>query len=69
MTSLSADGRVSIPRKLRDALGLRPGHKVVWSLLSDGRVVLRPKTRNLIDLAGCLTREGQPSVTIGEMSL
>jgi hypothetical protein len=38
-------------------------------LLSNGTVVVRPKTRRLVDLVGMLTRPGQPGVTVDEMRL
>jgi hypothetical protein len=36
-------------------------------MLSDGTVVMRAKTRRLIELAGSLTRPGQPKVSIEQM--
>jgi hypothetical protein len=40
---------------------------MAFTMLSDGTVVMRPKTRRLSSLAGSLTRPGQPSVAIEEM--
>ena len=68
-TTMSIKGQVTIPRDVRERLGLRAGDKIAWSLLSNGTVVVRPKTRRLADLVGMLTRPGQPSVTVDEMRL
>jgi len=66
---MSIKGQVTIPRDVRERLGLQAGDKVAWSLLSNGTVVVRPKTRRLADLVGMLTRPGQPGVTVDEMRL
>ena len=39
---------------------MQAGDKIAWSLLSNGTVVVRPKTRRLVDRVGMLTRPGQP---------
>lgn len=67
-TTLNSKGQVTLPREIRDRLGLKPGDKVNFTLLSDGTVVLRAKTKRLTDLAGLLTRPGQPTVTVEDMN-
>jgi AbrB family looped-hinge helix DNA binding protein len=69
LTTMSSKGQVTIPRDVRERLGLQGGDKIAWSLLSNGTVVVRPKTRRLVDLVGMLTRPGQPGVTVDEMRL
>jgi len=66
-TTLTSKGQVTVPREIRDRLGLTCGDKLSFTMLSDGTVVMRSKTRRLIDLAGTLTRPGQPSVSIEQM--
>ena len=66
-TTMSSKGQVTIPRDVRDRLGLQAGDKIAWSLLSNGTVVVRPKTRRLTDLVGILTKPDQPSVSIETM--
>ena len=68
-TTMSIKGQVTILRDVRERLGLQAGDKIAWSLLSNGTVVVRPKTRRLVDLVGMLTRPGQPGVTVDEMRL
>jgi len=52
MTStVTSKGQVTIPKPLRDLLGIEPGSRVDFELMADGRVVLvktegeRPKSR------------------------
>jgi antitoxin PrlF len=67
-TTLTSKGQVTVPREIRDRLGLTSGDKLSFTMLSDGTVVMRAKTRRLLDLAGSLTRPGQPKVTIEQMN-
>lgn len=67
-TTLTSKGQVTVPREIRERLGLASGDKLTFTLLSDGTVVMRAKTRHLLDLAGSLTRPGQPKVTIEQMN-
>jgi antitoxin PrlF len=66
--TLTSKGQITLPKELRTSLGLNPGAKLAFSQLADGTVVMRVKHRKLSDLAGILTRPGQPSVSIEEMS-
>jgi AbrB family looped-hinge helix DNA binding protein len=67
-TTLTTKGQVTVPREIRDRLGLKSGDKMAFTMLSDGTVVMRPKTRRLADLAGSLARPGQPKVAIEGMN-
>jgi antitoxin PrlF len=42
MTKLTAKGQVTIPRRVREYLGLSPGAEVDFDVTEDGRVFLRP---------------------------
>ncbi len=41
MTKLTAKGQVTIPKRLRDYLGLKPGSDIWFELAEDGRVFLK----------------------------
>jgi AbrB family looped-hinge helix DNA binding protein len=41
-TTMTSKGQVTIPKPVRDFLGLKPGSAVEFELVSDGRVVLKP---------------------------
>jgi AbrB family looped-hinge helix DNA binding protein len=40
---LTSKGQVTIPKWLRDSLGLKRGSSVQFEVDSDGRIILRPK--------------------------
>jgi AbrB family looped-hinge helix DNA binding protein len=68
-TTIASKGQVTVPRDVRERLGLQAGDKIAWSALNNGTIVLRPKTRRLADLVGILTQPGQPAVSVDEMHL
>jgi AbrB family looped-hinge helix DNA binding protein len=37
---VTSKGQVTIPKAVRDLLGLKPGHAVAFELADDGRIVL-----------------------------
>ena len=45
MTKITTKGQVTIPKRLRDHLGLKPGSSVEFELAADGRVFLRTRQR------------------------
>ena len=44
-TNLTSKGQVTVPKSVRDYLGLRPGAAVTFERLVTGDVVLRPAKR------------------------
>jgi antitoxin PrlF len=40
-TTLNSKGRLTVPRSVRDYLGLRPGSVVTFERLSSGEIVIR----------------------------
>lgn len=40
-TTVTTKGQVTIPKRIRELLGIEPGSAVVFELAEDGRVVLR----------------------------
>jgi antitoxin PrlF len=43
MTKLTTRGQVTIPKRLRDPLGLQPGSSVEFELAADGRFFLKTR--------------------------
>ncbi len=46
-TTLTTKGQVTIPKPIRDRLGLGPGSTVEFEIEEDGRVLLRPADRTV----------------------
>ncbi|KAA0578670.1 AbrB/MazE/SpoVT family DNA-binding domain-containing protein [Azospirillum sp. Sh1] len=46
-TTLTTKGQVTIPKPIRDRLGIGPGSAVEFEIAEDGRVILKPADRTL----------------------
>lgn len=44
-SNLTSKGQVTVPKNVREYLGLRPGAPVTFERLASGEVVLRPSNR------------------------
>lgn len=66
-STITSKGQVTIPKEIRDQMGLEPGDRVVFRTDASGRVVVEPATVNLLDLEGCL-EPSRKGVTVDEMN-
>ena len=66
-TTVTAKGQVTIPKAIRDALGVKPGDRVVFLQQVDGRIVVEPETVDVRSLKGMLKHTGS-AVTVEEMN-
>lgn len=41
-TTITRKGQVTLPKHIRDSMGMRPGSKVIFDVNNAGEVVLRP---------------------------
>ena len=44
-TTVTVKGQVTIPKRIRDAKGFKPGSKVVFDINEAGETVIRPADR------------------------
>jgi len=68
VATLTSKGQTTIPKEIRDGLGLRPGDRMTFTLMPDGTVVLRAKAKSIMDLAGLLRKKGRRPVAIERLS-
>ena len=64
--SVTSKGQTTIPKEIRDRLGLEAGTRIEWSI-EDGKATLRPRKIRAVDLAGILHRPGMKPLSIEEM--
>ena len=67
VATLTSKGQTTIPKEIRDLLGLAPGDKLDFVVESDGRVVLRPATLDVRELRGMLRKKGRRAVSLEQM--
>jgi antitoxin PrlF len=66
--TLTSKGQTTIPKEIRDGLGMQPGDRMTFTLMPDRTVVMRVKTKSVMDLAGRLRRKGRRPVAISRLS-
>lgn len=66
--TMTSKGQTTIPKNIRDGLGMKPGDRMTFTLLPDGTVIMRAKNKSLADLAGILHKEGQETIPVERMS-
>jgi AbrB family looped-hinge helix DNA binding protein len=66
--TLTSKGQTTIPKQIRDSLGMKPGDRMTFTLMPDGTVIMRVKTKSIIGLAGMLHRKGRKPVPVEQLS-
>jgi AbrB family looped-hinge helix DNA binding protein len=67
MSKITSKGQVTVPRRLRDHLGLKPGSEVDFELAEDGRVFLRPRGKAPESRFARLLGSAGPGMTTDEI--
>lgn len=68
-STLTSKGQVTVPKSIRDGLGIKTGDRITFTVMPDGVVIMRAKTRSIKDLAGILYEEGREPLPIEKLSL
>jgi antitoxin PrlF len=64
--TVTSKGQTTIPKEVREGLGLQPQDKLNFTLLPDGTVIMRAKKRALADLQGIAGYQG-PAIPVEDM--
>jgi AbrB family looped-hinge helix DNA binding protein len=67
LSTVTDKGQITLPKALRDRLGIRPGSKVEFALQSDDSVRLRVLARGSAGLFGLLAAPGEPARSIEDI--
>ncbi|HEV7783913.1 MAG TPA: AbrB/MazE/SpoVT family DNA-binding domain-containing protein [Thermoanaerobaculia bacterium] len=51
-STVTSKGQITIPKEVRDSVGLEAGHRVSFQVRKDGVVELRPDTIDVMSLCG-----------------
>jgi antitoxin PrlF len=66
--TLTSKGQMTIPKMIRDQLGMKAGDRMTLTLMPDGIVVMRVKNKHVADLAGLLHKKGRKAVPLELLS-
>ena len=67
-STITAKGQTTVPAQVRESIGAAPGTRLVWHVLPDGAVIVRAKTRSMLELAGTLKSPRRKHVAIEDMN-
>lgn len=65
--TMTSKGQITLPKQMREELGLKAGSKVMFIRLSSGQYRILPRTRDVKDLIGLLHDPNRPTLTLEEM--
>jgi AbrB family looped-hinge helix DNA binding protein len=65
--TVTSKGQVTLPRKIREALKIRPGDRIDFVLGADGEVRVRVGEVDVTELRGLLRRRGRRPVSLQAM--
>ncbi len=66
--TLTSKGQTTIPKEIRDGLCMKAGDRMTFTLMPDGTVVMRVKTRSVTGLAGVLHKKGRKRAPVEQLS-
>lgn len=66
--TLTTKGQTTIPKAIRDRLGMKPGDRMTFTLMPDGTMLVRVKRRSIAELGGKLQRKGRKPVPVARMT-
>jgi antitoxin PrlF len=66
--TLTSKGQTTIPKPIRDSLGMKTGDRMSFTLMPDGVVVMRVKNKRVSELAGLLYKKGRKPLPVGLLS-
>jgi len=64
--TLTSKGQTTIPKEIRDELGLKAGDQLMYRV-DKGRIVITPKTGSIRDLIGIFHDPNRKPLTVAEM--
>ncbi|MBM3341179.1 MAG: AbrB/MazE/SpoVT family DNA-binding domain-containing protein [Betaproteobacteria bacterium] len=66
--TLTSKGQTTIPKEIRESLGMKPGDRMTFTVMPDRTLVVRVKNRSVTQLAGMLRKKGRKAVPIEQLS-
>ncbi len=67
-STITAKGQTTVPASIRALMDARPGTRLVWSAMPDGTIIVRAKSRSIVDMAGMLKAPQGKHVSVDDMN-
>jgi antitoxin PrlF len=67
-STITAKGQTTVPADIRAVMDAKPGTRLVWSAMADGTVIVRAKSKSILDLAGMPKAPKGKHVSVDDMN-
>jgi antitoxin PrlF len=67
-STITAKGQTTVPADIRTLVHAKPGTRLVWSVMPDGTIIVRAKTKSILDMAGMLKAPKGKRVSVDDMN-
>jgi antitoxin PrlF len=67
-STITAKGQTTVPAEVRALVQAEAGTRLVWSVMPDGTIIVRAKTKSILDMAGMLKSPNSKAVKIEDMN-
>jgi antitoxin PrlF len=67
-SAVTSKGQITIPKEIRDQLGLKPGDRVVFEKDRAGRISLKAISTDIRSLRGIIKSKRKTPLTVEEMN-
>lgn len=67
-STITAKGQTTVPAEVRALVHSGPGTRLVWSVMPDGTIIVRAKTRSVLELAGMVKAPKGKRVALEDMN-
>ncbi len=65
-STITSKGQTTIPKSVRDAAGLQVGDRIHFTVLPEGTIIMRAKTRRIRDIGS--RPPTRRRITVGQMN-
>jgi len=67
LATITSKGQTTIPKDIRDCLGLQPKDQIQFTLISDETVIMRVKKRSIKEMFGLLHDSDRKPIPVEKM--
>lgn len=67
-STITAKGQTTVPADIRALVDAKPGTRLVWSVMPDGTIIVRAKTKSVTDMAGLFKAPRGKRVGVNDMN-
>jgi len=67
-STITAKGQTTVPADVRAIVHAKAGTRLVWSVMPDGTIIVRAKTKSILDMAGMLKLPKGKRVAVEDMN-